>query len=87
MLREILAIIATILVTTSYIPQIIKGFKTKKLKDVSMFFLVIICLGVFVWILYAIVIKDLVFMIANIVIMMCSFTLIIMKLYYDKRKF
>ncbi|MBU1975792.1 MAG: hypothetical protein KKG59_05295 [Nanoarchaeota archaeon] len=86
MLREILAAIATILVVSSYIPQIIKGYKTKRLKDVSMYFLIIIFTGVVVWTVYGIVAKDWVFMSANILIMFCSLTLIFMKLHYDKRK-
>lgn len=82
MLREILAIIATILVTVSYVPQIVKGYRTKSLRDVSMWFLCIICLGVAVWIAYGFVARDWTFVIANAFIILLSGSLIVMKLRY-----
>jgi MtN3 and saliva related transmembrane protein len=86
MLKEILAIIATVLVTSSYIPQIAKGIATKSMKDVSMMFLLAITLGVLAWICYAVVIGDMVFFIANAVTGLFAITLIGMKLYYDTRR-
>ncbi len=84
MIKEVIAIIATLLVTTSYIPQIIKGYRTKSLKDLSTSFLVIVGIGVLLWILYGIFNSDFTFIIANAVILVFVITLILMKFYYRK---
>jgi MtN3 and saliva related transmembrane protein len=86
MLKEIIAILATLCVTVSYIPQIIRGYRRKSLKDVSMGFLVIIAAGVSFWIVYALLDKDLTFLLANIIILLCAIVLIIMKVHYQKGK-
>lgn len=86
MLKEIIAILATILVTVGYIPQIIKGYKTKTLEDLSMGLLTIIGLGVLLWVFYGILNKDTIFLIANTIILSFLLTLIIMKIYYDRAK-
>jgi len=82
MLKEIIALIATMLVVGSYLPQIFKAYKTKRLDDVSMGFLVMICFGVLLWLIYGILNNDVTFVIANAIIILCSGTLIVMKLKY-----
>jgi MtN3 and saliva related transmembrane protein len=83
MIKEIIATIATVLVSSSYIPQIIKGYKTKSLKDLSMSFLAIVGTGVFLWILYGIFNSDPTFIIANAVILLFVITIVAMKMHYD----
>jgi MtN3 and saliva related transmembrane protein len=87
MLKEILATGATILVTSSYIPQIAKGLATKSMKDVSMMFLLAIAAGVILWIAYAYVNGDTVFLISNCITGSFAVILIGMKLHYDKGVF
>ena len=82
MLKEIIALAATGLVVSSYIPQIHRAYKTKKLDDVSMIFLVIIALGVSLWIIYALLNKDNLFFISNIVLLIFALALISMKIKY-----
>ncbi len=83
--REIIATIAALCVTVGYIPQIIKGFKTKSLKDVSAPFLIIIGVGVALWAFYGRLIRDPPLMIANIVILTFIIVLLSMKFYYQRR--
>ena len=85
MIENILATIATILVVGSYIPQMIKGYRTKSMRDISMVFLVIVGAGVLCWIAYGILKKDPIFIAANVITAGCCVTLITMKIYYDKR--
>jgi MtN3 and saliva related transmembrane protein len=87
MLGAVLATLATICVVSSYIPQIVKGYKTKSLKDVSMGFLLIIIIGTLLWMIYAIVNSDFIFLTANSIILLFAITLTVMKLHYNKGKF
>lgn len=85
MFKELLAIAATLLVTGSYIPQLIRAYRTKSMRDVSLLFLLIILAGILCWVVYGIVIGDIIFIVSNGTILAFSICLIGMKLYYDKR--
>ena len=85
MLKTILATLATICVVSSYIPQIIKGYKTKSLKDVSLVFLTVIIVVTILWIAYGFINQDYIFTLANSVILLFAVILTLMKLAYEKK--
>ncbi len=53
-LEEVIGIIAGVLTTLAVLPQIIKAVKTGKVKDVSPYMFLILCLGVGLWTVYGI---------------------------------
>ncbi|MEK6868466.1 MAG: SemiSWEET transporter [Nanoarchaeota archaeon] len=55
---EILGYIAGLLVVGSLLPQLIKSWKTKSTKDISLWRYIIYVSGLFLWIVYAILIKS-----------------------------
>ena len=81
---SILGIIAASLVTSSFIPQIIKGYRTKHLDDVSYWLMITICVGMSLWIGYGIIKNDFVVIGANISTIILNIILIVMKLRYSK---
>ena len=85
MIKTILAALATLCVVSSYIPQIIKGYKTKSLKDISLVFLVVIIAGTILWICYGFLNQDYVFLLANSIILIFAICLTLMKITYEKR--
>tara|TARA_B100000780_G_scaffold105106_1_gene73592 strand:- start:876 stop:1136 length:261 start_codon:yes stop_codon:yes gene_type:complete len=60
-----IGIFAGILTTISFIPQVIKVWKSKSTKDLSAWWLLIFCVGVSSWLLYGFLIIDLPIIIAN----------------------
>ena len=86
MQTEIIAAIATILVVVSWIPQLIKAYTTKSLKDFSYWFVIIVILATLAWIIYGIAIQDSAIIIGNSVILLFPVLLLIMKFYYDRKK-
>jgi MtN3 and saliva related transmembrane protein len=86
MQTEIIAVIATILVVVSWIPQLIKAYTTKSLKDFSYWFVIIVILATLAWIIYGIAIQDSAIIIGNSVILLFPVLLLIMKFYYDRKK-
>jgi MtN3 and saliva related transmembrane protein len=48
----ILATVAGIIILAGWVPQIIKGYRTKKLDDISKYLMILIAVGAFLWILY-----------------------------------
>ncbi len=61
----ILGLVAAICTTASFLPQTIKTIKTKHIKSLSLSMYVVLTIGVFLWILYGILIKDLPLILAN----------------------
>ena len=58
---------AALLTMFGFVPQIIKIQKTKSVEDVSLHMLLQFALGIFLWLLYGIHIKDSILIIANAV--------------------
>ncbi len=85
MTKTILATLATFCVVSSYIPQLVKGYKTKSLKDVSLLFLVVIIIGTVLWVAYGFMNRDYIFLLANSIILIFAFCLTIMKVVYDQK--
>ncbi|HIH68048.1 MAG TPA: hypothetical protein HA290_01065 [Candidatus Nitrosotenuis sp.] len=81
---SILGIIAAALVTSSFIPQIVKGYRTKHLDDVSYWLMITICIGMSLWIGYGMIKNDFVIIGANISTIILNMILVVMKFRYSK---
>ena len=79
----ILGLIAGAVTSIGFIPQLIRGYKTKKLEDVSYFMPIILAIGMSLWLVYGILIEALAIIIANAFGIGCCITLIIMKKKYS----
>ena len=66
------------------IPQVFRTYRTKQARDLSMWQLVLLTLGMLLWLVYGISLNDLPLICANIFSIVCYTTLIGMKLRYDK---
>ncbi|MDA0756432.1 MAG: SemiSWEET family transporter [Crenarchaeota archaeon] len=80
----IVAILAGFFILIGWIPQIIQGYKTKKLKDVSKYLVISIFVGAALWLVYGIEIDDVYIIGVNIAAMCLTMTVLIMKLKYEK---
>jgi MtN3 and saliva related transmembrane protein len=57
-LLAILGITAGVLILAGWIEQIYKGYKTKRLNDVSKFLMIFIAAGSILWLIYGIIVSD-----------------------------
>jgi MtN3 and saliva related transmembrane protein len=57
-LLTILGISAGVLILTGWVEQIYKGYKTKRLKDISKFLMIFIAAGSILWLVYGIIVSD-----------------------------
>ena len=80
---EIFGLIAGAITSMGYLPQIYKGYKTKKLDDVSYYMPGILAIGMFLWFVYGIILNAIAVIVANIFGVGCSILLIIMKKIYS----
>jgi MtN3 and saliva related transmembrane protein len=81
---DIIGTVAGILVLSSFVPQIVKAYKTKKMLDVSAHLMILIASGMFLWVIYGFIRSDPVIIGANVTGFVLNTTLLIMKIRYDK---
>ncbi|MPZ08347.1 MAG: hypothetical protein GEU26_18360 [Nitrososphaeraceae archaeon] len=81
---DIIGIIAGILVLSSFIPQIMKAYKTKKMSDVSINLMILIASGMFLWVIYGFIRSDPVIIGTNATGFALNVSLLVMKLRYDE---
>lgn len=80
----VLGSVAAALVSFSFIPQIIKGYKTKRLDDVSYLLMILISAGMSLWIIYGIERKDVVIIGANVITIVLNMILLALKVRYSR---
>ena len=76
----IIGIVAGILCTFSFIPQVVKIIRTKHTKDLSLITFSALSLGVFLWLIYGLMIKEFPVIAANAVTLILSLTIVMMKI-------
>lgn len=81
----VLGTIASAMVTVGWIPQIIRGYKTKSLSDVSYYLMILISTGSVLWIFYGIEIDDKIIIGVNVAILIFNLTLLCMKIRYSRK--
>lgn len=77
-----LGLAAGALTTVSFLPQVIKSWKTKVTEDLSLGTFVLQGIAVTLWMIYGITIKELPLILWNFVTVCLVFTMIIFKLKY-----
>jgi len=82
---EIIGLIAATLTTAAYVPQVIKTWKTKDVKSMSLSMYIVMFSGVAMWFTYGVLLNSLAIVLANIVTGGLTFTLIFLKIKYRKR--
>ena len=80
----IIGILAGILILSGWVPQIAKGYRTKKLNDVSSYLMILIFAGAVLWLIYGMAIDDVYTIGVNIAAMILTTTVLAMKLKYEK---
>ena len=65
--NEIIGLIAAVCTTFAFVPQVMKVWKTKQTKDLSLRMYSIMFLGILLWLVYGIGINSLSIILANVV--------------------
>jgi len=81
---DIIGLFAGTCVTISVIPQILKVWKTKKVKAISLKTFSILTFGIAVWIVYGILKKDLPIIITNSISFCLNLLMVYFIIYYEK---
>ena len=84
MTGDIVGFTAGILIAVSLIPQLIKSYKTRSVRDISFLMLIIIMLGTALWVVYGILIKSVPIIVMDGFGFLVNLALIFMKIRYKK---
>ncbi len=76
---ELFGLIAGAITSMGFIPQIVRGYRTKKLEDISYFMPTVLAIGMTMWFVYGLLLEAFAIMIANTFGVSCCIILIIMK--------
>jgi len=81
-LAELIGYIAAILMSISLAPQVIKSWRTKSTKDISVLWTLIYTLGLIFWLTYAILLPSYPLLLAASVEFLMTVSLLILKMKY-----
>ncbi|KOR35344.1 MULTISPECIES: SemiSWEET transporter [Planktothricoides] len=81
-LTSLIGFMAATLTTVSFLPQVIQVWKTKSTKDISLGMFSIFSSGVFLWLVYGILIEDWAVFMANSITLILASIILTFKLKY-----
>jgi MtN3 and saliva related transmembrane protein len=83
-----LGLLAGTITTAAAIPQVVRTYRTRHARDISIWQPILLNVGMSLWLLYGIALGDIPLIVANAVSLLCYTALIVMKILYredDKR--
>ena len=80
--NEIIGLIAGVLTTAAFVPQVYKTWKSKSAESLSLTMYLVFFVGIIMWLIYGIHIKSLAMIFANTVTGILALLLIFFKLRY-----
>jgi MtN3 and saliva related transmembrane protein len=79
-----IGLIAGALTSIASIPQVLKTYNTRNVRDISIWQPVFLAFGVALWMIYGILINNMPLILANITPLICNTVLAVMKIRYAK---
>lgn len=78
-----IGLIAGLLTTTAFIPQVLKIYRTKSGKDISARMISLFTAGLVLWLIYGILLRSLPLILSNVVTLVLSLAIIALKIRYS----
>jgi MtN3 and saliva related transmembrane protein len=75
--------IAGFLTTFSFLPQVVRAYRTRSCADLSWPWLVVFVVGLTLWLLYGVILKNWPMILANVATLSFCFALVWMKVRFD----
>lgn len=75
-----IGMIAGLLTSIASLPQVVKTYQSRHARDLSIWQPLLLSVGVALWLIYGILIRDIPLIVANIIPLLCNLALTAMKL-------
>jgi len=76
----LLGFAAALCTTAAFVPQVVRSWRTRSTRDVSLTMFVVMTTGVLLWLIYGLLVHDRPLVVANGVTFVLSLTILVMKL-------
>ncbi len=83
---EWIGYIAGFCTTIAFLPQVIRTYKTRSAKDISLGMYLVFCFGVIMWLFYGFSIHSRAIILANSATIVLAGAMLIMKIIFDRRE-
>ena len=81
-LAEILGLAAGTITSITFLPQVIRIWKTKSVKDISMLMMLLLIAGTVCWLTYGLLMKDTAIIYTNVMVLAMSLVMFYFKIKY-----
>ncbi|MGD0818990.1 MAG: SemiSWEET transporter [Methanomassiliicoccales archaeon] len=82
----VLGFLAGMLTTIGFIPQIVKGYRTKRMNDVSLTMPILLSVGMALWFCYGVILEDIPIMLWNLIALGLNLIVIFLILRYRRNQ-
>ena len=79
---EMIGLVAAVCTTAAFVPQVVKSWKNRHTRDISLGWLALFIFGILSWTVYGILRHDLVIIAANVVTLLLVLMLLALKMKY-----
>lgn len=81
---DYVGLFGALLSSITFVPQVVKAWKTKSVGDLSIWMIFILLGNVSTWLFYGVVKNDIAIIVANTIILLLSLLMLYFKLYFKK---
>lgn len=81
-IATLIGLLAGTCTTVSFIPQIVKIYRTRQTRALSLSTYVILCVGLFLWVIYGVLLHQIAVILPNSIILILGVYIIAMKIKY-----
>jgi MtN3 and saliva related transmembrane protein len=83
--NDLIGSVAGTLTTLSFLPQVLKTYRSRSAKDISLVMFLLFSLGVFLWLLYGLSIQSMPIIISNFITLVLSLSILVMKFWFGRK--
>ena len=76
----VIGLVAAVCTTISFMPQIYQVYRTKQTRDLSLPTFILLTIGIFLWLVYGVLLKSLPIVLANTLTLVMCIYVVIMKI-------
>ena len=82
----VIGLVAGLITTMGYVPQVIKGYRSGRMEDVSILMPLVLIIGMSLWLIYGIILGDIPIILWNAVSVILNSGMVVLKIRYERRR-
>lgn len=82
----VIGLVAGLITTMGYVPQVIKGYRSGRMEDVSILMPLVLIVGMSLWLIYGIILGDIPIILWNAVSVILNSGMVVLKIRYERRR-